>query len=245
MRILIIRHGDPDYERDTLTEKGKREATLLAKKLQKENIDYFYCSPLGRAKDTCGYVARAMGREREVVIEPLLREFDRENAVVLPDGTSRKLLWDLLPEFWTEQADMYDREKWHTCDCFSRGNIRAEYTEVTTRLDEILAKHGYVREGNAYRVEKPNRDTVAFFCHFGLESILLSHLCNVSPVVLTHHFVALTTSVTTLFSEERRRGIATFRCCGFGDISHLYAGGEAPSFSARFCETFDSDERHD
>ena len=26
MRILIIRHGDPDYKIDSLTEKGKREA---------------------------------------------------------------------------------------------------------------------------------------------------------------------------------------------------------------------------
>ena len=30
MRILLIRHGDPDYEHDTLTEKGRREAALLA-----------------------------------------------------------------------------------------------------------------------------------------------------------------------------------------------------------------------
>ena len=30
MRILIIRHGDPNYRDDCLTEKGKREAKLLA-----------------------------------------------------------------------------------------------------------------------------------------------------------------------------------------------------------------------
>ena len=28
MRILIIRHGDPDYEHDSLTEKGWREGRL-------------------------------------------------------------------------------------------------------------------------------------------------------------------------------------------------------------------------
>lgn len=32
MRILFIRHGDPDYLNDTLTEKGCREADLLAKR---------------------------------------------------------------------------------------------------------------------------------------------------------------------------------------------------------------------
>lgn len=30
MRLIIIRHGDPDYERDSLTQKGWREAEPLA-----------------------------------------------------------------------------------------------------------------------------------------------------------------------------------------------------------------------
>ena len=44
MRLLIIRHGDPDYEADSLTEKGWREAELLADRMEKEKIDYFYVS---------------------------------------------------------------------------------------------------------------------------------------------------------------------------------------------------------
>ena len=32
MRLIFIRHGDPDYVHDTLTEKGKREAELLAQR---------------------------------------------------------------------------------------------------------------------------------------------------------------------------------------------------------------------
>ena len=45
--------------------------------------------------------------------------------------------------------------------------------------------------------------------------------------------------------SERRKGIASFRISSFGDISHLYAADVLPSFAARFCETYDSDERHD
>ena len=40
MKILIIRHAEPDYSIDSLTEKGHREAALLAEKLSKEKIDY-------------------------------------------------------------------------------------------------------------------------------------------------------------------------------------------------------------
>ena len=42
MELFIIRHGDPDYARDSLTEKGVREAKLLSERMEKENIDYFY-----------------------------------------------------------------------------------------------------------------------------------------------------------------------------------------------------------
>ena len=74
MRILIIRHGDPDYEHDSLTEKGLREANLLKKRLCCEKIDAFYCSPLGRARKTAEPTLKAFGKE--AVICDWLREFD-------------------------------------------------------------------------------------------------------------------------------------------------------------------------
>ncbi len=243
MRILIVRHGDPDYERDTLTEKGHREAALLAEKLKKEKIDYFYSSPLGRAKHTCDYTAKAMGREKEVVVCDWLREFGY--SLVLPTGEERDVLWDMLPEYWTKEDSMYDYVNWRERDFYRKAGIPQAYDEVVEKLDALLASHGYKREGRLYKTEKGNRDTLVFFCHFGLEMMLLSHILNISPVVLTHHFVAPPTSVTTLYSEERREGVVTFRMAGFGDTGHLYAGGEPVSPSARFCEVYHSDERHD
>ncbi len=243
MRILIVRHGDPDYANDTLTEKGHREAKLLAEKLKKEKIDYFYSSPLGRARHTCAYTAKAHGKENEVVVCPWLKEFDV--PLTLPDGTPRPILWDMLPEFWTKEDAFYDNVRWLDMDFYREAGMHKAYKEVTESLDGLLKSHGYTRDGRLYKTEKGNRDTLVFFCHFGLEMILLSHLLNISPVVLTHHFAALPTSVTTVYTEERREGLVTFRCTGFGDIGHLYKGDEEPSFSARFCETYDSDERHD
>jgi len=65
-------------------------------------------------------------------------------------------------------------------------------------------------------------------------------------MVLWHGLCAAPASVTTVVTEERRKGIASFRMSAFGDISHLYAAGREPSFAARFCETFDrGDQRHD
>ena len=44
MKLLLIRHGEPDYSIDSLTEKGWKEAELLSEKLCKMKIDEFYVS---------------------------------------------------------------------------------------------------------------------------------------------------------------------------------------------------------
>jgi probable phosphoglycerate mutase len=242
MRILIIRHGDPDYEHDTLTEKGHREAQLLAARYGKEKIDYFYSSPLGRARHTCDYVAKAHGKEDKVVVKEWQHEFGTHH--VLPTGEERYIIWDLLPDFWTKIDAMYDHENWCAQDFYTAAGMDKKYKWVTDGLDELLKEHGYTRKGRIYETEQGNHDTLVFFCHFGLEMVLLSHLCNISPIILTHHFTALTSSVTTLYTEEREKGKVVFRCCGFGDTGHLYAGGEEPSFAARFCEVYEDDTRH-
>lgn len=85
---------------------------------------------------------------------------------------------------------------------------------------------------------------VAIFCHFSVIAVVLSHLLNCSPYSPWQHTCALTSSVTTLYMEERREGRALFRMAGFLDISHLYAEGEPTAFAARFCECFTDDTLH-
>lgn len=242
MRLVIIRHGDPDYAKDSLTDKGWKEAALLAERISKLSVKDFYVSPLGRAKDTASRTLEKMNR---TAIEcDWLREFPP--MIYRPDVTDHRMIsWDWLPQDWTADERYFHRKDWCKTDIMREGKVGENYEYIIENFDKLLTEHGYVRDGELYRVEKANRDTLVFFCHFGLECVLLSHLMNVSPMILWHHACAAPTSVTTVYTEERREGTAIFRVNSMGDISHLYAGGEEPAFAARFCETFDSDERHD
>lgn len=242
MRLIIIRHADPDYSIDSLTDKGWREAELLSERIIRMNVKEFYVSPLGRAKDTASVTLKKLGREATEL--PWLREF---NAPVIDEETGMdRIPWDFLPGYWTKIPEYYDKDHWHTVPIMKSGHVYEEALRVYNGIDEILRKNGYEREGNYYRAVTPNTDTIVLFCHFGVECVIISHLLGISPVVLWHGFCAAPSSVTTLVTEERRKGIAYFRMSSFGDISHLYAAEEPPSFSARFCETYDNwDERHD
>ncbi len=241
MKLIIIRHGDPDYSIDSLTEKGWREAALLADRIAPMQVDEYYCSPLGRARDTASLTLKKCGREAETL--EWLREFSL--PVNNPEtGERRNVAWDAMPDYWTKLDGFYDKDKWFDTGYMTSGPSEEYFREVADGLDAVLAKHGYRRDGNLYRTDCGNRDTVVFFCHFGVEMVMLSHLFGISPMQLWHGFIALPTSVTTIYTEEREEGIASFRCAGFGDVSHLYAGGEEPAFSGRFCEIFHCDERH-
>ena len=243
MRLLIVRHGDPDYSIDSLTEKGWKEAEYLSERLSKLDVKDFYVSPLGRAKDTASFTLKKMNRT--AVECDWLREFDV--LIDRPDVTDRqKRLWDWLPQDWTQDERFYQYDHWYENERLQQSDAKGYYDYVTGKFDKLLAEHGYVREGHYYRVEKPNEDTLVFFCHFGLECVLLAHLIGVSPMVLWHGFCAAPSSVTTVNTEERREGIASFRISAFGDISHLYVHDEPPAFAARFCEMYsNTDERHD
>ena len=242
MKLVIVRHGDPDYSIDSLTEKGWKEVEYLSERLAKLDVKEFYVSPLGRARDTASLTLKKMNRTATEC--DWLQEF---NVLIdRPDITDRKkILWDWLPQDWTQDERFYQYDHWFENERLQKSDAKGYYDYVIGKFDQLLAEHGYVREGHYYRVTKANDDTLVFFCHFGLECVLLSHLMSVSPMVLWHGLCAAPSSVTTVNTEERREGIASFRVSAFGDISHLYVHDEPPAFAARFCEMYSNeDERH-
>ena len=241
MRILIIRHGEPNYEIDGLTDKGRVEAELLSQRLVKENITKIYCSPLGRARLTAEPTLKKLGMESEIL--PWLREFDL-NKIKLPYFQDEQIPWDILPEYMNSLENIYSSDGWLEEEMIRNSRLPKAYKNICCELDKILLKHGYRRDGYNYEAVEPNHDTIVFFCHFGTTATLLSHLLNCSPYSLWQHTCMPTSSVTTVYTEERVKGKALFRAFSIGDVSHLYAAGEEVSFSARWCECFTDDTRH-
>ena len=241
MKIVFIRHGDPNYELDALTEKGILEAKALIPRVEKMNADYYYVSPLGRARQTAQIAMERIDKEAEV--KDWLKEFP---AVVehICEPNPGPQCWDWMPSDWAKDPSFYDIDHFYDHPVMKKGHVKEIYEDVLNHFDALLRKHGYAKNGKTFDVLKANHDTLCFFCHFGIECVLLSYLINVSPMILWHGFVASTSSVTIVNTEERQKGIASFRISHFGDTSHLDASGLEPSFSARFCECYSDDTRH-
>lgn len=240
MKIVIIRHAEPDYEHDSLTEKGWREAKFLSNVVPTWDIKDIYCSVLGRAKATASLSLEKMGR---TAIEcEWLREFHA--PIRRPDCPDRmSICWDFLPQDWMNEPRYFNLETCFDTDVMKEFDVKKQYDWVIENFDKVIEEHGYKRNGNLYEAVEPNNDTIVMFCHFGLECVLLSRLLNISPMVLWHATAAAPSSITTVVTEERRPGIAAWRMLGFGETSHLFANNEEPSFAARFRECYTNDDQ--
>ncbi len=238
MKIIFIRHGDPDYAMDSLTPKGWREAKALAAFLTAPggmgwDIDHFYCSPLGRARDTAGPTLRALGAKADIY--DFFREFNRE--AIDPRTGKKRIPWDYYPADWTKDERAFDGLRWETMPIFEESpEVAAYFHEIGCRLDKLILKYGYQRDGRFYRVRESNHQTICIFCHFGVASMLICHLLNLSPVAFLNGSFIPPTGITLLQTEERDPGIAYFRMNFMGSTPHLALAGEPLSGSGLFQE---------
>ncbi len=261
MRLLFLRHAEPDYKIDGITTKGALEADLLSKQIKSLCIDEAFVSPLGRAAATADPCIKTLGIKAETLdwLMEFPASFDPGSAgeetrrayinELKKDEKSGKyctrIIWDMMPSYYADHPELFDVTGWRTSDIAKASDAVEIYDHVIEKFDLLLRDHGYERKGSIYNVLNNNGKTLAFFCHFGITCVLLSHLWNVSPFVPLQFLAMAPTSLTEVVTEEREKGIAVFRTLRIGDITHLTMGNEKPSFSARFCECFENDdERH-
>ena len=214
MKLYIIRHADPDYYNDTITEFGWQEAYALADWLKDLKIDKIYSSPKGRAIATAKPTCELKGMEAEIL--PWIEEsFDYLYSSDLTKGS------DCSYSFSVEKG-IYDFKDF-------KNNGRMDRINNLIRCsDEFIASLGYVREGAVYHVERDNDDCIAVFCHGGAGSAWIGHLIGLAPGLSFVPLLLGTTSITTVEFESEdwkkkeyiRPGIRRL-----GEIPHIYKAG--------------------
>jgi hypothetical protein len=134
MRLYIIRHAEPDYERNSITARGHKEARALAKSLKKEGLTRIYSSPLGRAIHTAEYTAKATGLR--IRVEEWTRELsDLKMGIVPPWGPL--MVWDLPGEIIRRKREHLNHERWHRIPLFGQKKFRAEIIRVQKNSDNF------------------------------------------------------------------------------------------------------------
>ena len=201
MKLILVRHGDPNYELDCLTELGHKQAKVVAERLMEEGIEEVYASSLGRAKQTAQAFMDRSG------IGPMhVLDFMKE----LRFGTADALYQSGNP--WLAALDLVHQGEdlqspdWREYPGFKGNMATVDADKVMAGTDEWLATLGYQREGLYYRCtnEDDREKTIALFSHGGSSTAFLSRVLNVPfphmCVVLGH---IRHTAITILQFDKR------------------------------------------
>lgn len=222
MLLFIIRHADPDYPNNTITEHGHQEAQALAERMAGVGLTRIYTSPLGRARDTARYTADETG------IEPVVLDWTCELKTPAVDhGPYGKL----APFNLAGEVIRADLEASRSHDGIARypyiqeSPIAECAQAVRDASDDFLKELGYSREGGRYRCVEPNGERIALFCHGGFAGVLISHLLEIPLPLIWSGIWLAPSSVTTVFFEQRSETWAVPRCMAIGDTGHLYHAG--------------------
>lgn len=211
MTLYIIRHADPDYENNTITEFGWQEARALADWMKDIPIDRIYTSPMGRAIDTAKPLCEAKG------IVPEILPWTAESKDYLS-------ALQLTPEMDC-RYHYSTRKGIYRFDDFTDTDRMKTVKYMIQKSDEFLASFGYVRQGLLYRIEKPSDESVAVFCHGGFGAAWIAHLIGAAPG-LAHPSIKLgTSSVTTFSFLNTEKGFNRPVMRRMGEIHHIYKAG--------------------
>lgn len=175
MKIIFVRHGHPDYDKDCLTELGHLQAEAVAERLKDTPIHRIYSSSNGRAQETAAHICTKKGL-------PLLEKFDfmRELNWGPLDGRIDWAIyspWKLSDEMVAGNEPVL-RTDWATREGFAQSKVVAEVEKAGNGFDGLLETLGYKREGNYYRAQKPTDETVVMVSHGGSSSAVIAHLFN-------------------------------------------------------------------
>ncbi len=218
MRLLLIRHADPDYPNNTITEHGHKEARALADRLAVLGLDRIYSSPLPRAVQTAEYTAKRLGLPIQV------EDWTRELTWRIEHPTLGRIpVWDVPGEEFRGDAGCLTLDSWDRLGCLSGADLRPAYESMQNHADEFLDRLGYRRQGALYHAVRRNSEKVALFCHGGFGLAFLAHLLHIPLTLAWSGFWLPPSSVTTILMDERSDDRAVPRCTGLGDVSHLYA----------------------
>ena len=209
MKLLLIRHGDPDYPNDTLTDKGHRQAKLLAESLLQVPIDRLFVSPLGRARHTADYLIRLKKLDFKVL------EFFQE---VSGRYTDTDYAWEYHGCDLLKSGDDITLTNWPELVPYGK-HMGPVYQEFISQFDAFISDFGLERSGHVYKVNRPSDETIAVVCHGGVITTLLSHLLHIPLPVVYAQFRISPSSVTRL-RLETKEGLGVFRLISLNDMSH-------------------------
>lgn len=217
MYLYFIRHAEPNYEIDSITETGHEQAKILGQWFKDIHIDELYHSSMGRAQITASYLAE--GRN----ITPTPIDWARELCWGKANGDAKdiKSPWAIKDNLISSTNAYPEGDSWKTIPEFKEDNLIQDIDLHCKALDSFLEAHGYQRNGQLYKAIEPNEKTIVIVCHGGVISALVSYLTNVPFMQYISHMGVDLTAITKLHLQGQKDEFHPAQLIYVNSQSHL------------------------
>ncbi|HOW37711.1 MAG TPA: histidine phosphatase family protein [Bacillota bacterium] len=187
MQFLYIRHGEPTYDPDDLTERGRRQAEKLAQYLSFQGVDRIFSSTSNRAIQTALPTAKRLNKE--IGHLDFANEKHVWNHWTIHNESGQTWLFQspkIIDLFHSREIlDLGSR--WYEHPQFQSLSIKQEINRISNESNRFFAALGYqYLENGKYKVVQESDEKVALFAHQGFGFAFLSLLLEIPyPVFCT------------------------------------------------------------
>lgn len=235
MLLFFVRHGDPIYDPDSLTPRGKRQAEAVSKRLCRYGLDRIYASSSTRAIQTATPTSEVENKPVEILDWCNESHAWRELTVTLPDG---RMTWlfhhDETARFLCSEEIRRMGREWYDHPRFAGTTFKQGLQRIQKESDAFFENLGYRHdlENRCYIPVRPNDERVALFAHQGFGLAFLSCLLDVPYPEMCTRFDFGHTGMTVIEFREQS-GVVIPKVLTLGNDSHLYAEGLPTKYQNR------------
>lgn len=226
MLLYYIRHGDPIYHPDSLTESGQRQAEALVSRMKECNPDRIFASSSNRALMTAEPTAKALCKEIEVLDWCNEHLVFKDFSVLDGEGKRR---WCYQNDktnrlFVSEEIRKLDKH-WYEHPELKGLNYKRGIERIRQETDDFLLMLGYEHnhESNGYIPVRANEDRIALFAHQGFGLVFLSCLLDIPYPQIATHFDFSHSGLTVI--EFQGTDFVIPKMLQLSNDSHLFAAG--------------------
>ena len=234
MLLYYVRHGDPIYNPDSLTELGHSQAEALAKRLAILGFDKIYASSSNRARQTAEPTCKALGMEAEILDWCNEGYAWRDLTVTNEKGNKCWAFQDHKTSLFLASPEIKALgERWYDHPFFEGTTFKSGFGRIMDETDKFMKSLGFIhdRENNCYTVTKPQYERVSLFAHQGFGLAFLSALCDIPYPELCTRFDLGHTGVTVIRISGSEGARCIPKILQLSNDSHLYKEGISTKYN--------------
>ena len=218
LNIYFIRHGNPDYEHDSLTELGHQQAELTSLALKDIPFDLVYFSPIGRAQVTGRYLIDKI--HKEPIILPFVSEAEAWHAIAMYSEELKYETWIYnIPSCFNKLKELENDDNWY--DYFPpkyKEGVEAINKQIDEWLLTLNIKHDRNNKTFASIGETPKN--IIIFAHEGAGTRFISSMLDMNFAYFLTHYPRLDCcSINQL--EINCDGVTPIKLIKYNDSQHL------------------------